>query len=351
MSYPIFQDSEEIWDKKYYALTTYRDDFESVVVQPSFQTTPFRLNPNLPRRRKQSSLGKLDVLPVETIQDIIIRIDLFTVTNLRRLNTRMRAIIDSTAPFRLLAEYASGGLRTLIHVGVASYFSVAQVFQVMCTSTCIVCGQNGTYLYMPECTRCCLNCLSVAQELMPICKTEAKLAFGLTEKTLRDQNVPVVISLPGHYTYKMTARLQKLHLMSQRLIHEVATTVHGGEDGLNNFLIDNPRAYVAFKKQMAQADERSHDYWGYTPNNIRRYMATTSFPFYDCATRRVYDGGYSCRGCQITFDHIEDSSEDSEWVQRQNDTYTEEGFIAHFDLCPSVQKLHTGMGGWSMDLS
>ena len=346
MSYPIFQDSEEIWDEKYYALTTYREDFDNVVVQPSLETTPFRLNPNFPRRRKRSSLGKLNVFPVETMQEIIIHTNLSTVMNLRRLNMRTRAIIDSTPPFRLLAEYASGSLRTLIHTGVAYYFSVAQVFQVMCTSACIVCGKHGTYLYMPECTRCCLNCLSMAQELMPICKTDAKLAFGLTDKKLRLQNVPIVTSLPGHYTFRLTAALQKRYLMSQRLIHEAAIAVHGGEDGLANFLAANPRANAAFKKRMARPIERSYDYWGDTPNNIRRFMATTSFPFYDCTTRRVYDGGYSCQGCQILLYHT-DSSGDDEWFQRQNDTYTEEGFIAHFDLCAPVQnlwKLHMDMG-------
>jgi hypothetical protein len=183
----------------------------------------------------------------------------------------------------------------------------------------------------------------MAQELMPICKTDAKLAFGLTEKTLRVQNVPVVISLPGYYTFTLTAALRKRYLMSKRLIREAAIAVHGGEDGLANFLADKPQAYAAFMKQTASPNERSYD-WSDTPNNIRRFMATTPFPFYDRTTRRVYDGGYSCLGCQLL---LEDTEEDDEWLQRQNDTYTEEGFIAHFDLCAPVQnlwKLHTGMG-------
>lgn len=158
----------------------------------------------------------------------------------------MRAIIDSTTPFRLLAEYAPDGLRTLNHTGAALYFTVAQIFQVTCTRACIVCGKHGTYLYMPECVRCCQYCLNKTQKLMPISKTDVELAFGLTDKTLRVQNVPVIIGLPRNYTFDQTSAARKRYLVSQRLAREAAIAVHGGGDGLAEF-IGRPRANAAYK--------------------------------------------------------------------------------------------------------
>ena len=69
------------------------------------------------------------------------------------------------------------------------------------------------------------------------------------------------------------------------------------------------------------------------PNDIQNtFLATNPFPFYDCTMRRVYDGRYLCQGCQTPPD---DTGYQSDWLQQQNNTYTEEGFIV--ELCTRVQ--------------
>lgn len=71
---PTFQN--ETWEK-YNALTICRYDFHGVMVKsPQRIISSIYISTN--SQRKQPSLGKLDVFPIEIIQEIIPQIDLFT---------------------------------------------------------------------------------------------------------------------------------------------------------------------------------------------------------------------------------------------------------------------------------
>lgn len=122
------------------------------------------------------------------------------------------------------------------------------------------------------------------------------------------------------------------------MARQAAIAVHGGEDGLADYLDGSPRANMVYEKLMAGPSGLAYDLCDNpndTMDDIRRFMAATSFPFYDRATHRLYDSGYSCRGCEIK----PDDSQSLRWLIWQDETYTEEGFLTHFDLCPPAQRL------------
>lgn len=181
----------------------------------------------------------------------------------------------------------------------------------------------------------------MAQEFMPISKTDAKTAFGLTNTTLRMHNVPIVDAPLGSYSSEQIVAHRKRHLTSLSVAHRAAIAVHGGEDGLTDFLVGRPRANSVYKKLTASPSGLAYDPRGIlndTMDNIRRFMVATSFPFYDRTTRRLYDTGYSCKGCQIEPSKL---SQICRWDLWRDATFTEEGFLAHFDLCRHVQRLWT----------
>jgi hypothetical protein len=64
-----------------------------------------------------------------------------------------------------------------------------------------------------------------------------QLVFRLADKTFQIQKVSVIIGLPGRHTFLQT---EVRCLTSQRLVHKLVLSVHGGENGLANFLADRP---------------------------------------------------------------------------------------------------------------
>lgn len=59
-------------------------------------------------------------------------------------------------------------------------------------------------------------------------QTDAKAAFRLTDSAFRMHNVPVIVSVPGRYTFMHKMVRQKRHLSSLKVVHQAGIAVHGG---------------------------------------------------------------------------------------------------------------------------
>lgn len=160
--------------------------------QSSFAATNFDSSSSL------STLGDFDALLIEVLDMVIQTSDLHIVAAMRLLSRRGRQVVDNSAPYRWIMLYAPSVVVALTKVEVASQFTVNDVFRVLRTSVCAIYGQFGTFLWIPECIRCCMRCLYEAPALMPMIVADAEGAFKLTKRTLAQ--LPVILSVPGSYT-------------------------------------------------------------------------------------------------------------------------------------------------------
>jgi hypothetical protein len=174
-----------------------------------------------------ATLGDLDTLPIELLDEVLQYSDLRTVSMLRLLNRRARVVVDTSVPYRHILLRAPGVVTALGRTGVASHFSVSEVFYALSTPTCQV-------WHIPECIPCCFSCLREAPELMPMGEGDARAAFGLTKRGLA--KVPIMVTLPGTYTPSKIPYRKRRHLLSREKARQAAIVAHGGEEGLTRYI-------------------------------------------------------------------------------------------------------------------
>lgn len=93
-----------------------------------------------------ATLGDLEPLPLELFNEILRYSDLQTASAFRSLNRRARAAVKSSFHYKLILLKAPQAVAALEKTGIASHFSVDDLFHALSTPSCHVCGQFGTYL-------------------------------------------------------------------------------------------------------------------------------------------------------------------------------------------------------------
>ncbi|KAH9928064.1 uncharacterized protein B0H18DRAFT_859191, partial [Fomitopsis serialis] len=158
-------------------------------------------------------LGKF---PLELLSLIVQYTDLLSISSLRLVNRRTRLIVDESVPYKFLVRHIPNTLASLNSADASQHFTVAQLYSTLCARTCAFCNDFGTYLWVPECVRCCFNCLNESPHLMPLIESDAKMLFGVTKKAL--SGVPSMLSLPGTYGMVDLYNGRRFRLYSQRRV-------------------------------------------------------------------------------------------------------------------------------------
>jgi hypothetical protein len=293
-----------------------------------------------------ATLGDLDTLPIELLDEVLQYSDLRTVSMLRLLNWRARVVVDASVPCRHILLRAPGVVTALGRTGVASHFSVSEVFYALSTPTCQVCAKFGSFLWIPECIRCCFSYLREAPELMPMGKGDARAAFGLTKRRLA--KVPIMVTLPGTYTPSKIPYRKKRHLLSREKARQAAIVAHGGEEGLTRYInCGISQAKIKYDRRVAARNRtrEAFDSQGrinITVDDITRLMATVPLPYFDPSSRTMHVG-LACRGCEFELERTSEQTlsfhQHNALADQRDQTYTEEGILEHFKGCPGAQAL------------
>ncbi|KAH7902836.1 hypothetical protein BJ138DRAFT_1021464, partial [Hygrophoropsis aurantiaca] len=143
------------------------------------------------------TLGAPDIFPIEILSEILRGSVLTTVLAVRSLNRRARLIVDDSIPFKYLALNTAAALRILVQTNAANYFTLGHIYDVLCTPSCSLCGLYAGFVWLPSYMRCCVQYLLKAPKLMPMTATDAKAAYGLSEKMLT--GIPIIATIPGEY--------------------------------------------------------------------------------------------------------------------------------------------------------
>ena len=273
-------------------------------------------------------LGQLDRLPLELIHNILQLLDIHTLTLMQSLNHRSKLLVESLPEHREIVNHVPNALRALFSTGLAPHFTLLELRRELRAQKCFVCGSFGAYLYLPQCRRCCLVCLTGAFDVLPIAPSSPTAQMGF----LRD----VVCQLPRLYLLPITRTLNWFNgvvpLRMDVIIGEMAA-INEGTKWLSNQegqeAQEAIRAALEFQFETRFRRPTSNRYAD--GRNRKPFVASIRFPTLDASTRTV-EWGLSCRGC---FDGLSEDDQLKDWQVM----YTERGYLAHFEHCERSKDL------------
>jgi hypothetical protein len=179
------------------------------------------------REHGSSSLGSLDDLPRELIDEILCQMDLQSLARLSKACLRGKKVVDELPAYNQIVSSASHIFATLTRVQVIGLHSVAKLHATLRSESCISCGQFGACLILLSCERCCHACLTYNQSLWMITAERARSCFGLTEE--QSLSLPYMRSVSGPYPYRgINANLSPTLLTSVRAAKLLANKVRSG---------------------------------------------------------------------------------------------------------------------------
>ncbi len=293
-------------------------------------------------------LGQFDSLPLEILQNILQQLDLHTLTLMQCLNRTSKLLVNSLPQHRDIVAHAPNALRAMLSTGMASYFSIDNLYSALRSQGCFLCGSFGPLLYLFSCSRCCWRCLAEASDVLPVSRDYAMHSFGLSSSAIR--RLPCIRSLPGRYSldpFDGDTHKRRFALISLKAAKEAGTKLHGSKEAMEAYEADphkfqrclpaamikrnaGNRNVALLQEQRLMMDmsrkrirgplESEHDH--YEP---RRFMAAIRFPTVD-SSKGTIEWGLSCKGCRDGPPN-DDASRDWETM------YTKSGFFAHFDQC------------------
>ncbi|KAH8589190.1 hypothetical protein B0O99DRAFT_692758 [Bisporella sp. PMI_857] len=217
----------------------------------------------------RNSVGQLDVLPLEIVTDVLVALDLPTLTAFRRVNRRAMSLVDSLHQYGTVLKHCPNVLRAIISID-ANYFDCRSLYKTLSTSKCETCDRFGGYLYLITCKRVCYFCFTSNLEYLPISATYAAKHTGLSRKELK--HLPHILSLPGRYTAFDKQSKNRIMLYDWQVVL-------------------NRTSKVSIQSFVERMQEQDH-----TTREPRRYMSIISAPYFSSLGHSA-DWGFHCAGC------------------------------------------------------
>ncbi|PFH58945.1 hypothetical protein XA68_13011 [Ophiocordyceps unilateralis] len=154
------------------------------------------------------AVGQLDQLPAELLTQVLLYIDLPSLTGFRRVNRRARELVDSVPQYAAIIKHCPNIVRAILSIQ-ADAFDCNVLYKTLSTTRCSTCERFGDHLYLIDCRRVCYFCFTQRLEFFPLTLGRASSSF-LPEKGqqrsaissrqhLRAAKLPSVLSLPGQY--------------------------------------------------------------------------------------------------------------------------------------------------------
>lgn len=256
-------------------------------------------------RASSVTLGKLQLLPLEVLHEMLLLLDIHTLLRFRQLNGRAREAVCTLQGYRLVMTHALEAICVLLRTHMAAWFTLSNLLNVLCTRDCLACGSFGGFIFLPSLTKCCLPCLTTSPHFRLIQLGNARKRFNLAPDFLR-KSMPILMTVPGIYSMDETSRKGRIPLLSEKEIMSA---------------FDVPK--------IAEIKEPP----------ILRYMAATSLPYLEKASGDI-QYGICCSGCQIALEKAiyVSTVKDSVFALRDR-VYSQEGFVEHFQACAEAQAL------------
>lgn len=216
--------------------------------------------------KPQYSVGQLDALPLEIVAEILLALDLPTLTTFQRVNRRAMSLIDSLHPYGIVLKHCPNVLCAIISID-ANSFDCRTLYKTLSTNKCKTCERFGGYLYLITCKRVCYFCFTSDPDYLPVAVKHAAKHTGLSRRELK--HLPRVFSLPGQYTAGGKLSKRRIMLFDRQVVLKRASKT----------------SIQAFDGKMQQQDR--------TTREPRRYMSIVSAPCFGSSGQSA-DWGFHC---------------------------------------------------------
>jgi hypothetical protein len=187
-------------------------------------------DPEVTSRTAVSSIGLLNLLPLELLHGILLdELDLAALTTLRSVSRGLRLVVDSLPQYHSIVTHAPNSLRAAISLEIASSVSCRKLYTELCSDVCRGCGKFGAYLYLLTCSRVCYICFTEDTKFMPMTKQHSKIFWGVTSRDLASGGITVARSLPGRYQpYSMVSQGSRVQLVDLFTAGDIAFDLYDG---------------------------------------------------------------------------------------------------------------------------
>lgn len=305
-------------------------------------------------KRRKASLGDLQRLPTEVINEIFMFLDLDALRIVLQINSTYFCLATNLPAYKLLRQYASQVLQIMHMTQTAGYFSLYQVFGEFCQPYCRTCGNFGAYIFLLNFTRCCLYCLTFSKDYALVPLFDVAVQHCLSMKCAEE--LVSIYTLPGTYRKEVRRRQRLVRLQD---VLNLAIDVHGSIEksrkasstyleGLrgwyNDSVADWRKQNVNLSSNPSRNKEaREKDYAKpRMPRELKvkpfttedpvkfDFMGSAMFPFWD-TQKRVIETGIYCYACVYVPGSFYPSKEESRKATHR--AYRIEELPQHFLGC------------------
>ena len=291
------------------------------------------------------TLGNLDMLPLELCTDILLGLDLQSLTQFRTINRRARFVVDNLPQYRDVITHAPGLIRAALSIQIAPWLSCRALYSALHTKTCSICGDVGAFIYMFTGRRVCYICVMEQPQFLPLTQSHAKHSYGLNRKAL--SLVPKILKVPGSYTCFGRKSRTREFLFDRQCARQAGIMLHGSAHKMEEYVFDKrAKAEAKHEEKFRRQVESPHTVTSILsippprfmdePNPRRdrylRFVGIIRAPWVNRDTK-AREWGLSCIGCRKN-DRIDN-------IPRHLDRrriYTSNGYLAHFEECTQSQQ-------------
>ncbi|PWI71120.1 uncharacterized protein PCL_12488 [Purpureocillium lilacinum] len=255
-------------------------------------------------------VGQLNRLPAELLRQVLLYLDLPSLTCFRRVNRRAMEIADSLPQYAAIVRHCPNIIRAIISIQ-ADAFDCHTLYRILSTTRCSTCERFGDHLYLIDCRRVCYLCFTRRPEYFPLTIGRASSFYSpdksrqhraiTSRQRLRAANPPRVLSLPGRYC-----------------------TAWAGEGG--NLV--QKRLELFDRRAVVRGAGSGHSKVDKTTREPLRFMAIITAPYLFDSGLQV-DWGYFCLGCE---------DEKCEETKHFRIKYTREGMKEHIERYGLVEE-------------
>jgi hypothetical protein len=307
---PLDQTDDVIRTSSYH-----RRDFDLAVIWFSPRIHSNSVASILPALREpKTSLGELDRLPLELINEISLHLDIKSLVCLRQTNVRAREVVNALHEYQIITTHAINPFCALLRTGLASRVTLSDFYRLLCTQSCSLCNdQYGDLVYLPLWVRCCSPCVRRRDSRLCVATlATVNRVLHLTKQSLAQ--LPTLATLPGTYT------------MDERPVSSRMA------------IVPMQPALAAFCEENAGTKPKQEMIDGLDTRPALIFMACCALPSYNLQTKRI-ETGISCAGCQLGSAGVQSQALGVGDCIARDRVYSQKDFLKHFEWCEQAQNL------------
>jgi hypothetical protein len=321
------------------------------------------------RDSTKSTIGVLDILPLEILQCILNTLNFVSLSHLSRVSLLGNEVVRSLPAYKQLMEHAPHALAALGRTSLLKLHSANTIYGIFLEETCVSCGNYGSFLFLITCERCCYECLWLNPSLWVTFISDATNFFDLTLS--QTKSLPIMRSIPGTYNIEhRRSRRRPLELTSVKAAKELTIKVHGSAKVITKKLqakmmapgipVAEYRRLRYLRRALVQQHAQELFKPRYKPTDPRdQFCGMASVHFPSLTQKDTVEKGLWCCGCERTcerqltlpFEVLSSLVPPTSCVTTvlgaaKRRAWSRSGFLEHIEDCYGVQELDSGRDEW-----